>query len=352
MPSTSANSDPVAAAKASVAQLVDPSSAAFDYSSVIPTAKITPKAGARVAIVAGSLSSPVTKSYADFVSKAADLAHYSTTQFDGKFDVATQAQLIQQAVAEKYDGVVLVGVVPETVAAALESAKAAKIPVVAYDGYGDGENGVTDVGVDPAIVGRAVGEWLIAESGGTATVLAFTFPTGASGGPKSVVQVAQLALLEKLKDCTGCRVMTHDITIGDVVAAGSPVYVATINGLERGKIDYVASGCDSCMVNFAKANTQLGRTELKVTGGYAVGPAGLSEIASGANNAVVAPVHPGEVIGLLAIDTLARRMAGQQVGNISMNAPLVIKSTAAQYPNANFAPPTDYKRVFADLWSA
>jgi ABC-type sugar transport system substrate-binding protein len=350
-PGTTAGGDPVADAKAAATALLDPASSAFDYSSAIPKDKVTPRAGARVAIVAGSLASPVTKSYADFVKSAANLAGYESTQFDGKFDVATQAQLIQQAVAEHYDGIVLVGVVPETVAAALETARADKVPVVAFDGYGDGDNGVTDVGVDPATVGRGVGQWLVADSGGTAKVLAFTFPTGASGGPKSVVQVAQVALLDVLRSCGGCSVVQKDITIGDVVAAGSPVYVAAINDLDKGKIDYVASGCDTCMVNFAKANSQLSRNELKVTGGYAVGPAGLAEIASGANNAVVAPVHPAEVIGLLAIDTLARRLAGQDVANVKMAAPLVVKDTAGMYPNANFSPTTDYRATFASLWS-
>jgi ribose transport system substrate-binding protein len=338
-------------AQAAVSQLLNPSSSLFDYSKIIPTQKVTPKKGARIAVIGAALSSQVVKQYCDTVVAAAKLAGWQATEFDGQFDVATEASLVQQAVQEKYNGIVLVGVVPDTVASQLAAAKSAGIPVVSYDGYGDTDNGVTDVGVDPVAVGTAVAQWIIADSGGKANVLAMTFPTGASGGPKSDTEVAQEQLIATLKQCPGCTVHVASTTIADVVTPGSPQYVATLRNYPKGSIDYVASGCDSCMINFGQIDTQLGRTELKVAGAVSTSVEGVTGIASGTNGMVVAPVNPAGFIGLMVVDTLARRLAGQTVSTVKMICPLAVKTNAADFPTASFAPATDYTKVFADLWS-
>jgi ABC-type sugar transport system substrate-binding protein len=171
-----------AAAKDIVATLTDPSSDRFDYKSYIPTSSVTPKAGAKIAVIAAALASPVVTQYSNDVIDAAKVAGYNPVAFDGKFQVETQSALVQQAVQQKYDGIVLVGIVPDTIVTPLAAAKAANIPVVSFDGYGDGANGVTDIGIDPAAAGVAIANWIIADSDGKAKVLAATFPPGVSGG--------------------------------------------------------------------------------------------------------------------------------------------------------------------------
>jgi hypothetical protein len=222
---------------------------------------------------------------------------------------------------------------------------------VAYDGYGDTDNGVADVGIDPVALGTAVAQWIIADSGGKARVLATTFSSGASGGPKSITNVAQQQLIATLKQCSGCTVHVTDTTIADVVSPGSPQYVATLRSYPKGAIDYVASGCDSCMTNFAKVDTQLGYSGIKVAGAVSTSVEGISEIESQTNGAVVAPVNPAGLIGLLTIDTLARRLSGQTVSPVRLICPLAVKSNASQFPTASFAPAKDYSKVFAQLWS-
>jgi ribose transport system substrate-binding protein len=344
--------DVVSKAQDAIKQLTDPNSSLFDYTSVVPTASVPVKKGAKIAIIGATLASPVVKQYCDTVAAAAQLAGLQSSEFDGKFDVGTEAGLVQQAIQQKYDAIVLVGVVPDTIATPIASAKAAGIPVIQYDGYGDTDNGVTDVGIDPVEAGRAVGQWIIADSNGKAKVLAVTFNSGATGGKKSNTQVAQEALISTVEACGGCSVKTKDMTIADMVAPGTPQYVATLRSSPKGSIDYVASGCDTCMVNLGKANTQLGRTEIKVTGGFAVGAAALEKIRTGTDNSMVAPVNPGELIGLLCVDTVLRRLAGQQVNTIAVNAPLVVKENVNDFANATFAPPKDYKAVFAKLWTS
>lgn len=345
------SSSVTAAAVAQVAKLTDPNSSLFDYSSYLPTSPVKPKAGARVAIIGAALASPVVSQYSKAVAKAATIAGYIPQEFDGKFQPSVESALVNQAVQQKFAGIVLVGVTPETIASPLATAKAAGIPVVSFDGYGDGANGVTDIGIDPAAAGDAIANWIIADSGGKAKVLAVTFPAGQSGGKTSITQVGQEALIAKLKTCSGCTVSPYDIALSDVVAPGSPVYVNTLHQFAKGSINYVASGCDTCMVVMSQINSQLGRTELKTTGGIAVGATGLSMIASGQNNAMVAPVQPDQLIGLLTIDALARRLAGQTVANMTrLPEPLVVASNASKFPGSAFTPSTDYVAVFRNLW--
>jgi ribose transport system substrate-binding protein len=346
------DSDVVTQAKATVKQLTDPTSSLFNYSSVIPTQPVAVKKGSKFAIIGAALASPVVKQYCDTVAAAAKLAGLESTEFDGKFDVATEAGLVQQAVQQKFAAIVLVGVDPATVASPIASAKAAGIPVIQYDGYGDTNNGVTDIGIDPIEAGRAVAQWIIADSNGTAKVLAVTFKGGATGGKTSNTEVAQESLISTLQKCSGCTVKTKDMTIADVVAPGSPEYVAALRSYPKGAINYVASGCDTCMINFGMLDTQLGRSEIKVTGGFAASQAATAEIKNGTDNAVVAPINPSQLIGLLSVDAALRRIAGQQVKTLVIPAPLADKGNVSDFPDASFTPAKDYTAVFAKLWTS
>lgn len=351
--STSSGGSAVTAVAADVANLLNPNSTLFNYSRYLPTTPVKPKAGARIAIIAAALASPVVAQYSKAVANAAGVAGYVPQEFDGKFQPSVESVLISQVVQQKYAGIVLVGVTPNTVLSSLEAAKAAGIPVVSFDGYGDSysTNGVTDIGIDPVAAGKAVAKWIIADSGGKAKVLAVTFPAGQSGGSQSITEVGQEALIATLKTCSGCSVSNQDIALADVVAPGSPVYVNTLRQYAKGSIGYVASGCDSCMVFFSQIDTQLGRTELKVTGGIAVGATGLAEIAGKQNNAMVAPVQPDQLIGLLTIDALARRLDGQTVANMtSLPEPLVTAANASSFPGSAFTPSENYVATFRNLW--
>src|SRR5689334_10444889 len=106
------------------------------------------------------------------VQEAAKALGWSVTVADGKGDPATWNSAIQQAVASKADGIVLLAVDPALVAGALAKAKAAGIPVIstfipklgstAVDGYAS---------TDHAQGGKILADWIIKDSGGQAKVL-------------------------------------------------------------------------------------------------------------------------------------------------------------------------------------
>ena len=348
--SSTPQGDSVAQARALVKQYLDPTSQIFDYSKYIPKDKVAPKKNARIAIIAGSLASPVTKQYADSILAAVHAIGWQGTEYDGQFKVDVQSSLIEQAVTEKVDGVVLAGGSTASFPTALASAAKANIPVVAFMGYGDTGNGVTDIGVDPVFLGKEIGNWIIADSNGKATTVVFTLPPG--GASSVVLNAGQSGVVNALSQCSGCKVIQQEVALADVLAPGNPAYVSFLRSHPNGSVQYIASGFDSAMLAYAKVNEQLGRTDIKLTGGVATSEEGLSLIASRSGGSSVGPVNPADFISLLVVDTIARRLDGQSVSPVYLPAPIADAANAQMFPHALFTPKTDYLSTFKALWTS
>ena len=330
-----------------VKQYVDPTSSEFDYSSVIPTTPVAVKPGTRIAIVVSSLASPQAVQFSNAVKAAATTAKWTADVFDGQYSVNVESALISQAVQQKYNGIVLAGISPSTVPSPIAAAQAAGIPVVNMFGYGDTNNGVTDVGTDPLQEGQE-GKWIVADSGGKAKVAVFTLPPG--GAASVVINAFQNAVAGAVSQCSGCQVIKETFDITDAVTPGTPRYVSFVNSHPRGSVGYVASGFETGMINYAKTDQQLGRTEIKTVGGVASSDAGVAAIVA-KSGPVVAPSVPLNFITLCIIDVLARRLAGQTVHSIGVPAPLITASNASQFPSGVFNPATDYAAAFRKVWT-
>jgi ABC-type sugar transport system substrate-binding protein len=353
---TTGSSAPAAGGSASTAQAatevkqyVDPASSQFDYSSFVPSKPVAVKPGTRIAIIVSSLASPQAVQFSNAVKAAAADAKWTATVFDGKYSVNDESALISQAVQQGYDGIVLAGISPSTVPSPVAAAKAAGIPVVNMFGYGDANNGVTDVGTDPIREGQEVGRWIIADSGGKAKVALFTLPPG--GAASVVINAYQEAMASTLAQCGGCQVIKQTLDVTDAIAPGTPRYVSFLDSHPKGSVGYVASGFETGMINYAKADQQLGRTEIKTVGGVASSDAGVAAIAA-KSGPVVAPSVPLTFISLCIIDVLARRIAGQTVHGVVIPAPLVDAANAAQFADGVFTPATNYTAAFQKVWTA
>jgi ribose transport system substrate-binding protein len=326
---------------------VDPSSKAFDYASFVPTATVSPKKGATLAIILSSLSSPQAVQFADAVKDAAAKIGWTSQAFDGQYSVNVESGLISQAVQDKVDGIVLAGIAPSTVPSPIAAAAAAKIPVINMFGYGDKDNGVTDIGTDPVAVGDEVGKWITVDSSGKAQVAVFNLPAG--GAASVAINAYQDRLASVVSACGGCKVIKDTFQITDATAAGTPRYVAFLKSHPQGQVDYVAAGFDTGMIAYAKSDQQVGRTEIKTVGGFAASEAGVAEIAA-KSGPVVAPAVPLGFVALATIDAIARRMNGMTVSNILIPAPLVTSANASSFPKGVFSSGTDYATAFAALW--
>jgi ABC-type sugar transport system substrate-binding protein len=354
--SSSGDATPTTAGSVSLGQLatetkqyLDPASSSFDYSSFIPTTSVAVKPGTRIAIVVSSLASPQAVQFANAIKAAAADAKWTADVYGGNYSVNDESALISQAVQQKYNGIVLAGISPSTVPSPIAAAQAAGIPIVNMFGYGDTNNGVTDVGTDPVRAGEEVGKWIIVDSAGKAKVAVFTLPPG--GAASVVINAYQNSLADALSQCSGCQLIKDTLDVTDATAPGTPRYIAFLNSHPKGSVGYVASGFETGMINYAKADQQLGRTEIKTVGGVASSDAGVAAIIA-KTGPVVAPSVPLTFISLCIIDTLARRIAGQTVHSILVPAPLITAANASQFPNGVFTPATDYTRAFQKLWIA
>lgn len=348
-PSHTGDSTLVAGLTTAVAGYLNPDSSQFDYNKYLPTTPVTLRKNAHIAIVVSSLASPQAVQFADAVKNAANKAGWTATAYDGQYSPNVESSLIAQAIQAKVDGIVLAGVTPSTVSSPVAQALAAHIPVVNMFGYGDAANGVVDIGSDPKLVGDEVGKWIVVDSHGSAKVAVFELPPG--GAASVSIDAYQDALASAVDTCTTCSTIKQVSPITDAMTPGTPAYVEFLKSHPQGQLGYVAAGFDTGMINYAKADEQLGRTEIKTVGGLAGSAAGVAEIVA-KTGPVVVPSVPLGFVALACIDAVARGDAGQTAKSILLPAPLITASNAAKFPQGVFTPKVDYSAAFAALWKA
>ena len=114
--------------------------------------------GKRVVVLATSNTNPYIGAWTATFSKLATQAGIKVTNLSANYDAAVQSQQIDDAIAQKYDLIVLCYVNDQAIVPALTRAKAAGIPVVLYASpmRKDQEDLYTSyIGTENADLGRA-----------------------------------------------------------------------------------------------------------------------------------------------------------------------------------------------------
>lgn len=127
------------------------------------TASAAPQ-GKRVVVLATSNTNPYIGAWTATFTKFATQAGMKVTNLSANYDAAVQSQQIDDAIAQKFDLIVLCYVNDQAVVPALTRAKAAGIPVVLFAATmrQDQENLFTSfIGTDNADLGRHAGEDMI-----------------------------------------------------------------------------------------------------------------------------------------------------------------------------------------------
>jgi simple sugar transport system substrate-binding protein len=133
-----------------------------------------PAAGSAPAAASGGTFAVITHagpgdSFWDVVKNGAEAAgrqYGVTVSYQGDGDPARQSQLIDQAVSQKVDGIVVSMANPDALKEAVGKAVAAKIPVITINSGGDRSRefgAITHVGQSEEVAGRGAGEKLKAE---------------------------------------------------------------------------------------------------------------------------------------------------------------------------------------------
>lgn len=337
---TTAASPEVAKAKAAVAK----------YEQPIPTfpgPKSGPKAqkGKTVYLISCSQASSCAQETAASADAAKALG-WTTRTIDTKGNPATFSSSIINAVNSGADGILLESIPANLVQDALRTAKDKKVPVIAVgDIVRDDDPLITaSASVDWQAQGTMVGDFLVAESNGSAQVLFIT--DNAFPGPKQRTDVAQ----ETLKKCTGCStVETINMSIQDATGPrASQVISAALNRYGK-KIQYIVTPYDAVDPFVYNALKQTGRTDVKIVGGVA-GAAQSKLCHDGAVSATT--VVALGWLGWAGADQLNRAFAGEPPAPDDTNIPtfLATPKTCPADGAAENAIQADWQGGYKAIW--
>ena len=145
--------------------------------------------GKRIALLTTANTQPYMGAWTATFMKGAEAMGMKTSNFVAPFDASLQSQQIDDAIAQKFDLIILVTINHQAVLPALTRAKAARVPVMLIvnpgeDGYEDLY--VTYVGADQVKLGRLAGESLVkglAEQGKTTAQVAAVTGTASQLNP-------------------------------------------------------------------------------------------------------------------------------------------------------------------------
>lgn len=120
--------------------------------------------GKRVVVLATSNSNPYIGAWTSTFTKVATQAGMKVTNLSANYDAAVQSQQIDDAIAQKYDLIVLCYVNDQAIVPALTRAKAAGIPIVLYATPMKKEQEdlwTSYIGTENADLGRLAGEEMV-----------------------------------------------------------------------------------------------------------------------------------------------------------------------------------------------
>lgn len=347
--SSSESSAPITgAAAACVAKAgaeVDAKREALDL--VVPTAPIdvSPLRGKSLWFITVTMNQFSTDMAAG-VREAADAAGLKTVLFDGQGSANRFTQGMNQAIAQRAGGIVLVGIDPSLVSAELEAARAAGIPVLntlnsnPADAVPTGmfANFTADFTAD----GATAAEWALKDSGCSADVVVVkssTIPVWNSLADGAVAAVEDLCPED-------CKTTVLDLDAANVATDLSSKLQTALQ--KDPDVDYVFVVWDSG-VPYAQPVVAASGTGAKIISRDGIAPS-LKMVAEGTQALTVATPPPGW-IGWAAADDVFRGMLGAAPSGLVVPTRLIDRQNVGAGTDADVSPNyTNYQSAFSRLW--
>lgn len=253
----------------------------------------------------------------DGATAAAKAAGVDLVIFNANNVPAAQNDAIENYIAQKVDGIILVAIDVNGVKPAITAAKAAGIPVIAIDAQiPDGDN-VAFVGVDNTAAGAEIGkffsDYVKANMGGTAKV-------GVVGALNSFIQNQRLDGFKKAVADGGQSVTFLDTVDGQNV---QDVALAAAENLMTSNPDMnalYATG-EPALLGAVAAVTSQGRQDSVKVFGWDLTKSAIDGIDQGWVTAVIQQDPAGE--GKAAVESLVKLKKGEEIPKI-INVPVTI----------------------------
>lgn len=206
----------VAEAKRIVAEAMKPPA---QFAAPGPAFEAGKAAGKTLWYISFSEQSPVMATWSGTMKRLVESYGAKVNVVDGKSNFSEFGRLIEQAVANKADAILLMGIPPEAFAVQVKQAKDAKIPVIV------GSNGVaalpkTDgvvaaATIDHVAVGKLLGAWMVADSDGKGEAIVVTHDEVM--GTKELVDSVSA---EAKRLCPACKVGVENLPFARIQTEG------------------------------------------------------------------------------------------------------------------------------------
>ncbi len=276
--------------------------------------------------------------------EAAAALGWTSSVIDGKFDPSTWNTAVQQAVAGGADGIIMLAVTPALIQGGLDRARAAKIPVVdVYQPRFPGAPAIDgDVTSDHAAAGVTVADWIAGDSGGKAHVLILDV----SEFPEVMKRNDALAT-ELARICPTCRVERQ--RFGAALAPQRLAPLVTAQLREHPDIGYVTGPYDATGTFIAQGIRQAQATGKVKYVNFEGNPIGFELMKGGEQAAEMAVAAP--FAGWLAVDVLARKLAGQDVPDeVAIPQRLFVAGGTLPGGDRGWDTDFDYKAALGKVW--
>ncbi|WP_181035140.1 substrate-binding domain-containing protein [Arthrobacter sp. B0490] len=188
---------------------------------------------------------------------------------DGKFTPSAQATLIEQAVLKGVDGIVLDFIFPSQVSGAIDSARAAGIPVVCnICAPEESSEGVYVIGATvETSVEKQTELVLAALDKPDATIAVVTDAGNAIVGAANDIQIPLLK-----EGCPDCNVVEVTYTLADLAKPVAASYANLLREYPAGSLDAVITPFTAAATPLVRLAEQSGRDDFKIFNTYGDAP--------------------------------------------------------------------------------
>lgn len=310
-----------------------------------------PKAqpGKKIVYISSDQNNALSAQYGKFLQDAASKIGWEVTVIDGKATAANWINAFNQALALKPDGIAMTLQAP-SVTGPLEAAAAAHIPVVgmhstSLPGPSADFHLFNNLSSDPAQIGRALVDWAVADSNGTASMIFI----GDNIYPISVVKTD--AMVDEIKKCATCKLISNEnIPAANVSAQMAGIMTSWVLKYPK---PFYALAVGDFWFDFATPALRTGNvapTDVRL-GGADGTPQAYQRVRDGDYQEVTVP-EPIEMQSWQAIDELNRAINGQPPSTFVQPVYIVTKDNiAAQGGDQNtFTPDNDFKAHYLKIW--
>jgi ribose transport system substrate-binding protein len=325
-----------------------------------PTQAAKAPHGIKIAAVSSAQTLEGDANVASAVAQAAKAAGWQERTFDGQGSSSTQNTVIANAVTWGAKVIVLVAINPVTVQTGLAAAKKAGVIIVGADGATGGFSPnpiikapkgdvwpATEVSVNNGAIGKAMGNWIIADSHGTGNTLILGDKefSGSVTGPEGMESV--------LKKCKGCKTSSIiNFVAADIGTTLGPQVVSYIRS--NPKTDYVSVPYDPAVQAVVTALQSAGlASQVKIISNLGDSQ-NLNYIKSGTVQAADF-AWDATYIGWATVDQSIRLVDHMKPFSPNgENVPYVVLTKAnlgkSASQKAGWVAPFNYEQAFTKLW--